>query len=164
MRFRLCLAERSSGVLIGSQRQFEGLVAQWLEHTLDKRGVGGSSPPWPTKGDRPPRVTTGDVAQLGEHLLCKQGVVGSIPIISTSDISTGDISGGDISGGGISILRRAWEGPVIRRDTARPPRRRGEALRRRRASAPGVGAVVVCECESGFGASLGVLRSRLSDR
>jgi hypothetical protein len=48
-----------------------GLVAQGLEHTLDKRGVGGSIPPGPTRGP---------VAQLGERLLCKQEVSGSIPL------------------------------------------------------------------------------------
>ena len=32
----------------------------------------------------------GDVAQLGEHLLCKQGVVGSIPIVSTIVVDKAD--------------------------------------------------------------------------
>ena len=52
-----------------------GLVAQGLEHTLDKRGVGGSNPPRPT--------IYGPLAQLGERLICIQEVVGSIPIGST---------------------------------------------------------------------------------
>ena len=48
----------------------------WLERTLDKREVGGSSPPWPT-------TILGGIAQLGERLLCKQEVIGSIPFTST---------------------------------------------------------------------------------
>ena len=55
--------------------QKSGLVAQGLEHTLDKRGVGGSNPPRPT--------INGPLAQLGERLICIQEVVGSIPIGST---------------------------------------------------------------------------------
>ena len=57
-------------------RRESGFVAQLVEHTLDKRGVGGSSPPRPTKN--------GGIAQLVEHLLCKQGVIGSIPFASTN--------------------------------------------------------------------------------
>ena len=49
----------------------------WLERALDKREVGGSSPPWPTI------FTFGGLAQLGERLICIQEVVGSIPISST---------------------------------------------------------------------------------
>ena len=48
----------------------------WLERALDKREVGGSSPPWPT-------ILSGGLAQLGERLICIQEVVGSIPISST---------------------------------------------------------------------------------
>ena len=48
----------------------------WLERALDKREVGGSSPPWPT-------ILLGGLAQLGERLICIQEVVGSIPISST---------------------------------------------------------------------------------
>ena len=47
-----------------------------LERTPDKREVGGSSPPRPTK-------IRGGIAQLGEHLPCKQGVSGSSPLTST---------------------------------------------------------------------------------
>ena len=54
------------------EAKLSGLVAQWLEHTLDKRGVGGSNPPGPT--------TFGPIAQLGERRFCKAEVIGSIPI------------------------------------------------------------------------------------
>ena len=47
----------------------------WLERTPDKREVGGSSPPRPTR--------EGGVAQLGERLPCTQKVIGSIPFTST---------------------------------------------------------------------------------
>lgn len=61
-----------------------GLVAQWLEHTLDKRGVGGSNPSWPTKLQQAFRAPDkGGVAQLGERLFCTQEVIGSIPFTST---------------------------------------------------------------------------------
>ena len=53
-----------------------GPIAQSrLERTPDKREVGGSSPPRPTK--------MGGVAQLGERLPCTQEVIGSIPFTST---------------------------------------------------------------------------------
>ena len=52
----------------------------WLERTPDKREVGGSSPPRPT---RPAREFIGGVAQLGERLPCTQEVIGSIPFTST---------------------------------------------------------------------------------
>ena len=58
-----------------------------VEHTLDKRGVGGSSPPRPTTDPCSPSRPTqipGAIAQLGERLLCKQEVTGSIPVGSTS--------------------------------------------------------------------------------
>jgi hypothetical protein len=76
-----------------------------LEHTPDKREVGSSNLPRPTRtrtlnaecemlselliqrltsNIQQSSVRRGAVAQLGEHLLCKQGVVGSIPISSTS--------------------------------------------------------------------------------
>ena len=67
-----------------------------VEHTLDKRGVGGSKPPGPTSFPGESRVWLflekeeiasrecldfhdGPLAQLGERLLCKQEVAGSIP-------------------------------------------------------------------------------------
>ena len=52
----------------------------WLERTPDKREVGGSSPPRPTRRSR----GFGGVAQLGERLPCTQEVIGSIPYTSTS--------------------------------------------------------------------------------
>ena len=52
----------------------------WLERTPDKREVGGSSPPRPT---RHAREFIGGVAQLGERLPCTQEVIGSIPFTST---------------------------------------------------------------------------------
>ena len=51
----------------------------WLERTPDKREVGGSSPPRPTRR----RLVIGGVAQLGERLPCTQEVIGSIPFTST---------------------------------------------------------------------------------
>ena len=50
----------------------------WLEHTLDKRGVGSSNLP------RPTRYLAGGLAQLGERLVCNQEVTGSSPVFSTS--------------------------------------------------------------------------------
>ena len=52
-----------------------------VERALDKREVGGSSPPWPTI------IFIGGLAQLGERLICIQEVVGSIPISSTIKIA-----------------------------------------------------------------------------
>ena len=78
------------------------------ERTPDKREVGSSNLPRPTKHptlnveswecarecsqtrfsrqplEDPNDTRYGAVAQMGEHLLCKQGVVGSIPISSTN--------------------------------------------------------------------------------
>jgi hypothetical protein len=51
----------------------------WLERTPDKREVGGSSPPRPTRRSE----GIGGVAQLGERLPCTQEVIGSIPFTST---------------------------------------------------------------------------------
>ena len=53
----------------------------WLERTPDKREVGGSSPPRPTRLDT--ELDLGGVAQLGERLPCTQEVIGSIPFTST---------------------------------------------------------------------------------
>ena len=53
----------------------------WLERTPDKREVGGSSPPRPTR--QPTEIDLGGVAQLGERLPCTQEVIGSIPFTST---------------------------------------------------------------------------------
>ena len=54
----------------------------WLERTPDKREVGGSSPPRPTR--RASMIESdGGVAQLGERLPCTQEVIGSIPFTST---------------------------------------------------------------------------------
>ena len=52
----------------------------WLEHTLDKRGVGSSNLPRPTNLCLSP----GGLAQLGERLVCNQEVAGSSPVFSTS--------------------------------------------------------------------------------
>ena len=57
-------------------RGYRACSSVWLERALDKREVGGSSPPWPT-------ILLGGLAQLGERLICIQEVVGSIPISST---------------------------------------------------------------------------------
>ncbi len=53
----------------------------WLERTPDKREVGGSSPPRPTRHAGQAKI--GGVAQLGERLPCTQEVIGSIPFTST---------------------------------------------------------------------------------
>ena len=53
----------------------------WLERTPDKREVGGSSPPRPTRLET--GLDLGGVAQLGERLPCTQEVIGSIPFTST---------------------------------------------------------------------------------
>ena len=67
-------------ILLASARKFPFVnwasSSVWLERALDKREVGGSSPPWPT-------ILFGGLAQLGERLICIQEVVGSIPISST---------------------------------------------------------------------------------
>src|ERR1700690_1010904 len=55
-----------------------------VEHTLDKRGVGGSKPPGAQNRKSSHSLNSflrifGPLAQLGERLLCKQEVAGSIP-------------------------------------------------------------------------------------
>ena len=55
----------------------------WLERTPDKREVGGSSPPRPTRHALTEIGSDGGVAQLGERLPCTQEVIGSIPFTST---------------------------------------------------------------------------------
>lgn len=52
-----------------------------LERTPDKREVGSSTLPRPTRG----RAEVGGVAQLGERLPCTQEVIGSIPFTSTTE-------------------------------------------------------------------------------
>gem|GEM_PF-4227313 len=55
-------------------RWFFGPVAQWLEHTLDKRGVVSSTLTWPI---------IGGVAQLVERMLCKHDAKSSNLFTST---------------------------------------------------------------------------------
>ena len=75
-----------------------GLVAQWLEHTLDKRGVGGSNPPGPMLFPQ----DFGPIAQLGERRLCKAEVIGSIPIGSNPG------SEKQVPRSGTQIFARSW--------------------------------------------------------
>src|ERR1700721_4293903 len=96
-------------------------------------------------------VEHGGVAQLGEHLLCKQGVVGSNPIVSTS-FTTGVMAAvsADVSQRRVGIrccwrcVETALAAPVVCSFGLRP-----EGVR------PRWGCDVLCQGESGSGASLG---------
>ena len=99
-----------------------GLVAQLVEHTLDKRGVGGSNPPWPT-------IWWG-LSSVVEHLLCKQRVIGSNPIVSISSsaadvqVPKGRLSFGGVWGSAPALVLSSWMVPrsVL---IGMPPRARG---------------------------------------
>ena len=84
--------------MLCAMTEWDGPIAQTVEHCADNAGVTGSIPVGPTNlaigrighehallKEAAKFCTTkfGDVAQLGEHLLCKQRVAGSIPAIST---------------------------------------------------------------------------------
>jgi hypothetical protein len=66
------------GGLLGEGASVKGPIAQMrLERTPDKREVGSSTLPRPTK-----KVYQGGVAQLGERLPCTQEAIGSNPFTS----------------------------------------------------------------------------------
>ena len=96
----------------------------------------GLQPSFPMTGNWTPTTVEGGVAQLGEHLLCKQGVVGSNPIVSTNGW-------------------RGIGGSITRSESNRYRRCLGEQAALAVPFASPVGGAVLCQGESGSGASLG---------
>jgi hypothetical protein len=124
----------------------------------------------------------GGVAQLGEHLLCKQGVVGSIPIVSTSALPARRVicqaagqrgAQGKADRFGFRLVAggdrwRAYGSFVSRNVRIRcAPAPRLMAWRgvapfgwRLQGACPVAAAIVLCQGESGSGASLGACDPR----
>jgi hypothetical protein len=95
---------------------------------------------------------SGGVAQLGEHLLCKQGVTGSIPVVSTRFWALPKI---EPSGLGRPRLGRRGRRVATATRSYRGISEIGVVVRWNEAFRGMTCRVVLCQGESGSGASLG---------